>query len=39
MSTESYVLLTLIVGPIAFINGYVLTKLVIWMITNKEDRR
>ena len=35
MSIESYVFLTIIVAPIAFINGYVLTKLTIWMFTNK----
>lgn len=35
MSIESYVFLMLLVGPVAFINGYVLTKLVIWMFTNK----
>lgn len=36
MSIESYVFLTIIVAPIAFINGYLLTKLAIWMFTNKE---
>lgn len=35
MSIESYVFLTIIVAPIAFINGYLLTKLAIWMFTNK----
>jgi len=35
MSIESYVFLTLLVGPVAFINGYVLTNLAIWMFTNK----
>lgn len=39
MTFESYVFLTIIVAPIVFINGYLLTKLAIWMLTNKEDRR
>ncbi len=39
MSIESYVFLTLIFAPIAFINGYLLTKLAIWMLTYKEDER
>lgn len=36
MSIESYVFLTFIVAPIAFINGYLLTKLAIWMLTYRE---
>lgn len=39
MSIEPYVFLTFIVAPIAFINGYLLTKLAIWMLTYKEDER
>lgn len=39
MSIESYVFLTFIVAPIAFVNGYILTKLAIWMLTYKEDER
>lgn len=39
MSIESYVFLTFIVAPIAFINGYILTKLAIWMLTYREEKR
>lgn len=39
MSIEFYVFLTFIVAPIAFINGYILTKLAIWMLTYKDDER
>ncbi len=39
MSIESYVFLTFIVAPIAFVNGYLLTKLVIWMLTYREEKR
>lgn len=35
MTFESYVFLTFIIAPVVFVNGYVLTKLAIWMFTNK----
>ena len=39
MTFESYVFLTIIVAPVVFVNGYLLTKLAIWMLTNNEEKR
>lgn len=39
MSIESYVFLTFIVAPVVLVNAYVLTKLVIWMLTYREEKR
>ena len=35
MTWKFYVLMTIFLGPVFFINGYVFTKLAIWMFTNK----